>query len=126
MVAELWESFRSVRCKLCDDFDWCSGVFHQTWPQLDQTTNLELKVLANKKEVARIPKTMTSRMFSRMFSDQSIFLQSFSPPHVYELPLNAIEKYPRKVRKHYVRHLMDLLVGSLLIALDPYRAGQCC
>lgn len=55
MVAELWESFRSVRSQLCDDFDWSSGVFHQTWPQLDQSTNLELKVMANKKEVARIP-----------------------------------------------------------------------
>merc|ERR1719318_1182551 len=55
MVAELWESFRSVRSKLCDDFEWTSGVFHQTWPQLDQTSNLELKVMANKKEVARIP-----------------------------------------------------------------------
>jgi len=55
MVAELWESFRSVRNQLCPDFDWNNGVFHQAWPQLDQTFNLELKVVANKKELAKIP-----------------------------------------------------------------------
>ena len=55
LSSELWESFRSVERKQYTDFDWNRGVFHQEWPQVDQTFNMELKILANNHKVGKIP-----------------------------------------------------------------------
>jgi len=72
MGAELWESFRSVKRRLCDDFDWEKGVFHQPWPQLDPVTNMELKVIGNKKELVKIP--VVKWYFDALTEDQAFDL----------------------------------------------------
>jgi len=72
MVAELWDSFRSVKNRLCQDFDWDKGVFHQSWPQLDITTNLELKVVGNKRELVKIP--VVKWYFDTLTEDQAFDL----------------------------------------------------
>ena len=55
LSAELWESLRSVERKLFTDFDWNRGVFHQEWPQVDQTFNMDLKITANGHKAGKIP-----------------------------------------------------------------------
>ena len=54
LASELWESLRSVKRKHYTDFDWNRGVFHQPWPQVDPTFNLELRVLANSHKAGKI------------------------------------------------------------------------
>merc|ERR1712059_133549 len=55
LASELWECFRTVPNRMSDKFDFDTNVWHQSWPELEPTTNLDLKVMANKKEVARLP-----------------------------------------------------------------------
>ena len=54
LASELWESLRSVKRKHYTDFDWNRGVFHQPWPQVDSTFNMELRILANSHKAGRI------------------------------------------------------------------------
>ena len=54
LASELWESLRSVKRKHFTDFDWNRGVFHQAWPQVDPTFNMELRILANSYKAGRI------------------------------------------------------------------------
>ena len=55
MSAELWESFRSLPARHWAEFRWEEGVFQQQWPECDPTAHMELKVMGNRSELARIP-----------------------------------------------------------------------
>ena len=55
LATELWECFRTVPNRLTDSFDFDKNIWHQKWPELYQTDNMELRILANNKQVSKIP-----------------------------------------------------------------------
>ena len=54
MVSELWASFCTVDRKLCSEFDWGKGVFHQSWPVMDPNYNMTLYVKCNERKAGMI------------------------------------------------------------------------
>merc|ERR1712106_761251 len=92
----------TVRTQLTDDFNWDKGVFHQTWPQLDQTTNLELKVLANNKALAKI--SVAKWYFDTLTEDQAFDLachentiqDNVLPYHINSKTFSKAEEFEKK------------------------------
>ena len=54
-AAEMWERLREAETKHGDEFQWERSVFQQTWPELDDTYNLKLKVKLSDEELVEIP-----------------------------------------------------------------------
>jgi len=81
LATELWESFRSVPKQLWEGYNWEETVWQQQWPSLDLNTNLELKVVANGKEVAKLD---VAKWYFDIMTEQQAFDLACCEPNVQD------------------------------------------
>ena len=91
LATELWECFRSAPKPLWEGFKWNETVWQQEWPSLDLNTNLDLKVVANGKEVAKME---VAKWYFDTLTEQQAFDLACCEPNVQEkvLPHNLKEQ----------------------------------
>ena len=91
LATELWESFRSAPKRLWEGYNWDETIWKQDWPSLDLNTNLELKVVANGKEVAKME---VAKWYFDTLTEEQAFDLACCEPNVQEkvLPHNLKEQ----------------------------------
>ena len=91
LATELWECFRSAPKPLWEGFKWDETIWRQEWPSLDLNTNLELRVVANGREIAKMD--VAKWYFDTLTEDQAFDL-ACCEPNVQEkvLPHNLKEQ----------------------------------
>jgi len=71
-TSELWAGLRTVPVKHSQDLDWNAGLFQQTWPEVDPTYNMPIKVVGNNKVMAEMQ--MVKWRFDELTLDQAFDL----------------------------------------------------
>ena len=108
LATELWRCFRAAPRRLCEDYRWEDEVWGQDWPALDPTTSLELRVVANNKEVARL--NVAKWYFDTLTEEQAFDLACCEPkvqkrvlPHdMTDKALTKLEDFEAVLEINYV------------------------